>query len=184
MSKNLQFVIFGIVIMVAGQYYDSPIGLIGLALLLWPAIAWFWKSIGGGDGESQLDKWSKQLPETKYKHASGDHGIALDETARELHLFIYGIEKTYPFADIRKWEAVISTGGKFLTGKIAALDMSLEGRANRRIESENQDETGFFISVRDIDTPVWRIRFSEDQHVEKRLHQQWMEIFRQVVKGE
>lgn len=188
MSKNLQFFVFGIVILGTGQYYQSPFGLIGLFLILWPAIGWLWKLIGGGNGETQLDQWLKSLPETKYKYGEDQHGIALDEASRELHLFIYGYAKTYPFSDIREWTTNVATGGKihaaFGTGVVNVANSFSVGSANRAQEKQNQEETGLFITVRDVNTPVWRVRFSKNLHDEARLQRQWMEILRQVIKGE
>ena len=46
------------------------------------------------------------------------------------------------------------------------------------------EDTGLFISVKDANTPVWRVRFSKNQQDEARLQRQWMEIFKQVVNEE
>ena len=185
MSKNLQFVLIGIAVLFAGMYFHTAFGLIGLLLISWPVVAWLWKLIGGGNGETQLDQWLRALPDTKYKYGNDEHGIALDEAKSEIHLFTYGISKTYPFSEIRGFTTNIATGGKMIAGfgtGLAATAHALSvASANKAQERQNQDATGIFISVKDIDHPEWRIKFSKYPHDEERLQKQWMEIFRQVV---
>ena len=181
MSKNLQFVLFGFAIIGLGLYYDKSFGLLGLILLAWPVLGWLWKLIGGGNGETQLEQWLKALPETKYKYGNDEHGIALDEAKRVMYLFTYGYSKSYPFSDIREWTTNLASGGMVISSNIAIYDMSAAGRANREQKKENDDNSGLFISVKDIDHPEWRIKFSKYPQDEERLQKQWMEIFRQVV---
>lgn len=52
---------------------------------------------------------------------------------------------------------------------------------------KNMDDSGFFISVRDIDYPEWRIAFKyriglKERQMEMEL-KKWMEIFDQIVNN-
>ena len=179
------FLGIGILLMVMGKITNSDVGaagfLVTIAAVLYWAVPITWRLFFGSTGIVTVEDWITALPECKYKHGKGYYGIALDEAKRNLHLFDNGFSKIYPFSDIREWKTNISTGGKFITGNIASIDLSHLGRANRRQEKDNQEETGLFISVRDIDRPVWRIRFTDDIEGEAKFHARWMEIFKQVV---
>ncbi|WP_052012568.1 DUF4755 domain-containing protein [Pectobacterium betavasculorum] len=58
--------------------------------------------------------------------------------------------------------------------------------------ARNQNETGFFITVRDIQNPEWHIRFFPKEgsfksqqglnSLRKQMNQ-WMEVFDQIVNG-
>jgi hypothetical protein len=175
------FLVVGFIVLGAGLVMDQPFGLIGIALILYAGVPPLWRMLFGSSGIVTVEDWLATLPECRHKFGRGYYGIAMDEAKSELHLFDNGYSKIYPFSDIREFTTNVATGGKYITGGIAALNMTAAGRANRAQEKENQEETGLFITVKDIDRPIWRIRFADDVQDEAKLQTRWMEIFRQVV---
>jgi len=89
-------------------------------------------------------------------------GMAVNKVAKTLTLLIDGKWKTYPFNDIRSWEAKMVTyaGSPSLRGD----DMSAAG-------------TGFYVTVKDVAQPVWRIVMTD-----QKTQDQWSEIFRQEIE--
>lgn len=107
-------------------------------------------------------------------HAEDGTGIAINKAARTLTLLINGFNKTYPYADVREWESRKERAGQVvgvgLQGGLAAMG------ANARAERDASANTGFFITVRDVENPQWRIAM-KDQAIQAR----WMEILRQEL---
>ena len=183
------FLGIGILLMVIGKITNSDVGaagfLVTIASVLYWAVPITWRLFFGSTGIVTVEQWITALPECKYKHGKGYYGIALDEVKQNIHLFDNGFSKIYPFSDIREWTTNVATGGKihaaFGTGLVNVANSFSVGSANRAQDKQNQEETGFFISVRDIDRPVWRIRFTDDIEGEAKFHARWMEILKQVV---
>jgi hypothetical protein len=105
-----------------------------------------------------------------FDHAEADTGIALNKQAKTLTLLIGAFHKTYSFADIREWEAIKETPGVVVGGNLAAV--GAEVAMNRRAAAN----TGFFVTVRDVDNPKWRIAMKD-----KPTQARWMELMRQEV---
>lgn len=88
--------------------------------------------------------------------------------------------KLYDFAEIRSWEyklyPTVSTAARN-TGELKQVVDKIQ---------ENVANSGFFVSVADIDFPRWRIAFdlSKGQHLAEQEMLKWMEIFRQYVKNQ
>ena len=95
-------------------------------------------------------------------HSQKGTGMAVNKVAKTLSLLIDGKWKTYPFNDIRSWEAkmVTYTGSPSLRGD----GMSAAG-------------TGFYVTVKDVAQPVWRIVMTD-----QKTQDQWSEIFRQEIE--
>lgn len=85
------------------------------------------------------------------------------------------LEKTYSFSDIRSWRTNIATGGTFVGQQSVAT-----AAHNYMTQRKNEEESGLFVEVRDIDCPEWRIGFKADKHRELTL-KRWMEILRQII---
>lgn len=96
--------------------------------------------------------------------------IAIYPDRKSLVLKNGSISKEYSFKDVREWETNVQTGGEIYGGGIATLG------PNIRAAHANKKATGLFITVRDIDNPVWRINMPD-----KSDQQRWMEILRQLV---
>jgi Domain of unknown function (DUF4755) len=127
--------------------------------------------------ESPPDPWLLAREGCQFKHFYKGTGIALDATSRVIYLKDKKLEKPYPFNDIREWKYNISTGGQVIGGGMPGAGHII-GTAIR-----NERESGFFVEVRDIDCPKWRIAFPYNGKMETELLR-WMEIFRQYVKNE
>lgn len=107
-------------------------------------------------------------------HAEDGSGVAINRAAKTLTLCIGEHWKTYPFTDIREWEANLHKAGEVVAvgvqGSLVALG------ANDRARRNAQAISGLFVTVRDIDNPKWRIAMS-DTNTQAR----WMEILRQAI---
>jgi hypothetical protein len=115
----------------------------------------------------------KAIEPLKYKSVFKSCAIGIDPDNKLLHLSQNGHYKVYSFSDIRTWGSNIEAGGTYITGGLAAV------AANVSIQRQNAANTGFFIEVRDIDFPKWKIDFGGGDL--KATHARWMEIFRQYV---
>lgn len=107
-------------------------------------------------------------------HSEDGTGIAINKQAKTLTLQIKDKWKTYPFTAIREWETrneragqIVATG---LAGGVAALG------ANERMAREAKQNTGLFVTVKDVDNPKWRIAMKDEQ-----MQARWMEILRQEL---
>lgn len=133
-------------------------------------------------------KWSKThdasvqeaLDGATYKHVFKDWAIALDAPAQKLFLRSKfngkPVSKTYSFSDIREWRRNITTGGN-----VVGTGAQVVGH-NVAQAMMNEQESGFFVSVRDIEYPEWRIAFAPNNKRDMEL-KRWMEIFSQYVKN-
>lgn len=109
-------------------------------------------------------------------HFEQSTGIAANPEDRTITLMINEKCKKYQYTDIRTWEYkdVKATkhfvpGGNFQQG-VAVLG------ANLRERKVAAAETGFYLEVRDIDDPHWRIVMSNPT-----MQKRWMEILRQEL---
>lgn len=68
-----------------------------------------------------------------FDHAEADTGIAINKQAKTLSLLIGGFYKTYPYSDIREWQA----------------------------PGTDLNKPSFIVTVRDVDTPKWFISMSD-----------------------
>lgn len=141
---------------------------IGLALIAW-GIWLLWRARQPGN-----DPWLADKSGCQYKWAFDGTGLALDTASRTLHLKSREAQKSYPFDDVRAWRANVQTGGEIYNGSAGT---------NFGIHLRNKAESGFFVTVRDIEHPQWRIAFPYNKKMEVEL-QRWMEIFRQQVGGD
>ena len=135
-----------------------------LALLFWL----------GRKGKADTAKLAEDMAPAQgkgYRHAEGSSAIAVDTEAKTVTMVAGENRKTYPYDSIRSWEVVKETAGEVVGGGLPGVGAQL--RANKRARMA----TGMFVTVKDIDYPIWRIEMSQTatQH-------RWMEIFRQEVK--
>lgn len=110
-----------------------------------------------------------------FVHVRGETGIAIG-AAGKIALAKKGLSKAYSFGDVREWASSKETAGQAVPvgvglalGAMAALQSgAAAGAAAAR--------TGFFVTVRDIDNPKWRV---EMPAVDEQAR--WMEILRQSI---
>ena len=128
-------------------------------------------------------RWSKKLGKqhevleksglahgTGYDHSEKYTAIAINPELRTLTLGDGESVKTYAYEDVRSWEARSEKGALVYGGGMAGAAATL---ANAK---RAQDNTGFFVTVRDIDNPIWRIAMKNDKDQAR-----WMELLRQQI---
>lgn len=135
-----------------------------------------WAALTAPAAEAQALAATEGLP---YRHFHAVTGIAVDPARRQLHLLEGRTYKTYGFQDVRSWEGIVVKpggtvmvgGGLVQTAGVASHDIQRALAAER--------ESGFFVEVRDAETPRWRIAFPKRGR-DKALAR-WMEILRQAI---
>jgi hypothetical protein len=140
----------------------SPL-LMLLAALIGGAILWFKSKTSAGEKEFL------ELPfvqKADYKHVFVNTAIAISKAERKVLLASGKSIKQYGFEDIKSWEY-----------KSDPL-MSLSDKIQHGMSY------GFFVTVRDIDNPVWRIAFNQNDPKSTLEMQRWMEIFNQFVNND
>jgi hypothetical protein len=128
----------------------------------------------------------KNVTKCSYKHYHNETAIGVDAGSKKLYLVENGISKTYDFSDIRKWRTNVSSGGEavggiVMTGGLAGSINNMQIiAANKQIQKQNEADSGLFINVKDIDNPLWHIKFKYDKSLEMELAK-WMEILTQYL---
>ena len=122
--------------------------------------------------KAEESEWQSLVQNLRYKHFYDGTGLAVDPQNQKLHLASYfeakHLRKTYDFSQVKQWRYNISYGRNQRLG-----DMR-----------QNKQETGLFITVKDIDTPDWQISFpyyyrkTRDIEIEMK---KWMEILDQMI---
>lgn len=100
-----------------------------------------------------------------YKHVFADSAIAISRAERKVLLASGKSIKQYGLDEIKSWEF--------------KSDLSLS-IADKIAHGMNY---GFFVTVRDIENPVWRIAFNQNDPGSTLEMQRWMEIFDQYVNN-
>lgn len=147
--------------------------LFGLFMVPW--IILFFKSKGAQGSVNSAASQDFALG-AKYSYAGGSTGIAMDTDQSILRLRNGSFIKEYPFKDVREWRANLVSGGG-VVGVGAAGGMAAIGQTIR-VNRENAKATGFYIKVKDIDYPEWRIEMPSEQNQNR-----WMEIFNQLINN-
>ena len=115
-----------------------------------------------------------------YKHLFQGSAIGVNSTSKMLHLMNGGLKKSYRFEDVRHWRTNIESGGEiFGTGGGIMGGAQIMG-ANRRNAQHNREKSGLFLTVKDIEHPIWQINFAQDKSMQIELAR-WMEILTQNI---
>lgn len=123
-----------------------------------------------------------------YYHEFDKTALLLDLNKKTLKLKDKGKEQTYPFSDIKTWRYDLTSSGKIIgVGITNGIIAKSQNDSNRLKDAKN---SGFFISVKDIQNPEWQIkffpkkgRFSDDvgfRDTELQM-KRWMQVFEQVL---
>ena len=166
MKILLASIVTGVVV---GWFIGSIAAAIVSSVILW--ILFWWLPSFKKVTEERIEKaddWSLSTKDCQFKHFYNGSRIALDTNNMIIYLSQNGIQRSYPFSDIRYFEYFYRK--------------DLGGSSFRQLIS-HRAESGFFVTVRDIDYPKWRIEFPYNKEIEKNLLR-WMEIFRQHVNNE
>ncbi|MGG6122679.1 DUF4755 domain-containing protein [Pantoea allii] len=130
------------------------------------------------------------LKANKYKlgEVTVKSAMTLDTNKRLITLESGKNEKTYSFDDIRHWRYNLTSCGEAIGSDVGTVAQA--ALLNQNSRQKNYKESGFFISVKDIEFPEWQIMFYP---TEGRCHTQigilnmelqlkrWMEVFSQVI---
>ena len=158
---------------------------IGLVLIVqtlfygfFPPIAMVWLGIKVSHATTakyqKLRETAGLVPGLGWEHREGQTWLALNPNTRTMTVVNGSLVKTYAYAEIRAWEAVSQAAERFVgatfQGGLAA------GGANARANAAAAAQSGFFITVRDVDHPIWRIAM-----IAPITQAKWMEIFRQEI---
>lgn len=147
------------------------VGLAPTGLLIWHLI----NRSGGRESAHQAMLQEAGIAQgSGFDHAEDGTGIALNKQAKTLTLQIDGFRKTYPLSDVREWETIKESAGSAI-GVGAAGGLAAMG-ANARMKRDAATNTGFFVSVRDVDNPKWRIAMKDEE-----MQARWMELMRQEI---
>ena len=127
------------------------------------------------------EKWKAKFPNASYSYAYGHDGIAVDEKNLKVQLMEEGHHKEYPLSAVRSWRANFASGGEIIAVGGSAINAMGVIAANRKQANANLSATGLFVSVKDVDKPEWRVKFSDDEIEEKKQQNRWCEILTQVI---
>lgn len=146
-------------------------GLAPTGLLVWSLI----KRAGGREAAHQSMLQAAGVAQgAGFDHSEEGTGIAINKQGKTLSLLMGGFHKTYPYADIREWQSIKETAGAAVgvgvSGGLAAMG------ASERMKRDAAANTGFFVTVRDVDNPKWRIEMKDEA-----TQARWMELLRQEI---
>lgn len=174
-------IFFGVIIILIGYVYSQEMHnsiflLIGGGLGGWL----IWQPIRDSNkNASKKEEWTGLVEGCQYHHYHKSTGIGVNTTTRQVHLLDGDKFKKYDFGDIRDWSYSLLTGGNSISNRTVA-----DGAHNYRQNKENEAGSGFFLKVKDIDNPEWRVAFpwsiSNNKKTEIEL-KRWMEIFQQNI---
>lgn len=154
-------------------------------------------------GRKSIKEWLVSVEGFKYKEGWDGTGMALDPDRKLVSLLGTSkkgsITKNYPLSDVREWGFDIpsySTSGSasvVLYGDSLAMNAAMlannaahsfgEATAATMDKIRALENTNFWIKVKDVDHPVWKIKFNVNLS-EKDLRatmDRWMEIMEQHV---
>ncbi|MBP6277871.1 MAG: DUF4755 domain-containing protein, partial [Limnohabitans sp.] len=135
---------------------------------------------------NEKDECMEEMSGCSHKHYYDGTAIGINGSLRKIYLRQNGLVKTYRFDDVRKWNTNLSSGGAVVGGIMVAggLAASVNNMqihaANKRAEKENKDNSGLFLNIKDIDHPLWHIKFNYDNNLQIELAK-WMEILTQFL---
>ena len=177
---NYVLLIIGLFVIFAswGEKVGGGFVVLGIALAVFSLVKIF-KEISSNKSENEF--LSLQFVQAAdYKHCYGGTAIAINKKEKKLLLGSTEKLKLYEFDQIREWEYKIYSGGSVVTGNLAGIAQNMNNR------QQNENGSGFFVRVKDIDFPEWRIAFDfggGSKSAEKEATK-WMEIFSQFVKND
>lgn len=145
------------------------VAYVPLAISLWRA------SVASAKVAAAKAEFFKQAGSPKYSHFENDTAVAIDPGAGTLTLKVKSSIKTYPFADIREWTSAQGQAATFipmggLANGVAAGAAAMGAAANAAAM------TGFFVKVRDVEHPEWRVSMFK-----KSDRNRWIEILQQEI---
>lgn len=162
-------------------YFSGIQGLVQLA------IVWVFASIMllmFAYKKFRIKKWNASTRDVfgesdgMWSHEFGPTAMKLDEKRGLIHLKEENKQKTYPFSAIKEWRYNLST-----TRERAGINKELDRTHDFR-------ESGFYISVDDVQYPEWRVMFfpqkgdfnSQEGIRDTEIQlKRWMRIFDKII---
>lgn len=128
-----------------------------------------------------IDRMRNSMPhEIDYDYFNDASGYAISVSDGKIYLCSNGVEKLFDKNDIRSIEKQWVTPGKqHVVGKVGAADAAVLQHMKNKAGKEAYDSSGIFVNVRDIDTPVFQIKFVKDEDMFRSF-----EIIRQFIDSE
>lgn len=172
------------ILVIWGLFWSIGIGYVqafdklGVFLLAWaPASLLLWFAMHRASqrdaSHPQMLQEAGMTPGMGFDYAQEGTGIAINKQSKTLSLQINGFSKTYPYADVREWVSQEERAGQVVA--VGLQGLAALG-ANARAAKDAEANTGFFVTVRDIDNPQWRIAMKD-----KPTRARWMELLRQEI---
>lgn len=191
----IAFVLSAVIGIENRSFLTFVILLISTELIVYCVYKWVWHA-----GRINMDSWIESVNNFKFKYAWDGTGIAVDpETGRiSLASKFNGEMKTkeYIFKDVRTWEynlegkvvhqadriAVLGGGlGLHASAAVHNIGATVNAQMNQVMSNTVAEEnTGFILTVADIEYPRWFIKFKPQKDLEMELLR-WMEILEQSV---
>lgn len=176
--------LIGTLVRFNSTYDRDSLPLLGFILVAYGPLAVYrgyvaWSSSRVLDAAKEFQK---NAGSPTYTHFENGSGIAIDPAASTLTLrapatTLMGepTTKTYPFSDVREWTNAHSTPATFIPMGGVANGLAA-GAASLGAAARAAAETGFFIKVRDVQHPEWRVAMAG-----KRMRDSWTEILEQEI---
>lgn len=142
------------------------------------ALAYFLKA-ANKMGRVSMRTWLDSIPNKDFSYAWDGTGIAIDIQNNKIFLSGYFSgkqeSKSYDLTEVREW------GYEIHKPDVVFLDNKLSNPAtNHAHEVSAREKNGFWVSMADVQFPVWFIKFEEKKDLETELAR-WMEIMQQMV---
>lgn len=162
-------------------YFSGIQGLIQLALV------WIFVSIMllmFAYKKFRIKKWNASTKDVfgesdgMWSHEFGPTAMRLDEKRKLIHLREGNKQKTYPFEAVKEWRYNLST-----TRERVGINKELD-------RTHDFSESGFYISVDDVQYPEWRVMFfpqkgdfnSQEGIRDTELQlKRWMHVFDKII---
>jgi hypothetical protein len=131
------------------------------------------------------DKGRRDFESLRDKSAAGGHsffmnssGVAVDKEGKSIVLSEDGVSRVYTPEQVRSWESRLDRSALVGGGGGNMIDRSVHAGQILRVAANAKENTGLFISVADIDHPIWHVRFRKQNEIDR-----WNEILQQFFKG-
>ena len=144
-----------------------------------------WMLFGAHNAEARREKLRAELlglagaaagDPGAHAFVQGQTGIAINAATGKIAMAKAGLRNAYAFGDVREWSSsketagqAVAVGGGLALGAMAAFQSGAAASAAAA-------RSGFFVTVRDIDHPQWRVEMPDVDDQAR-----WMEILRQLV---
>ena len=153
---------------IVGQSFSQ--GMVAAAVALAPGALLGWSRIERSKGNESLADAALGLaglgPGQGFRHEEDGTGVAVNPSSKKLAVWGGGVAKCYDYAEVRGWEAAHEKWS-LVPGRAVENIQGMRGAA---------EATGFYLTVRDLDNPKWRVTMTE-----KTARDRWMELLRQEI---